>query len=274
MKILKSAQTILSIQIIIVFIICFSLFLSLLTPTKLLADKRKAGSISSWVDKDGVRHFSSSEPAPSVESYPKEKINLPEIEKYDIDTRIKELKAQTPETCLHRGGINCEAGVDTDGSVICHDGFRNSLEQFDISCSEVRLISSIKAPPSKSKRLMKVPIIIEVRNESGIEAKEVRVKVSYPVAPYEEERIELSLEGPTSIPSYGIAEYSYSGKLIDDRIAPRGHVKITCENCWKPNLESKQTEQNEAGQKSTNQDNSDKQKNNPTPAKVSPIGRF
>ncbi len=59
------------------------------------------------------------------------------------------------------------------------------------------------------------------------------VRVKLPETPNSDKFYELKLEGPTSIPSYGAGQYTYSGKLIDDRVILKGVITADCENCLK-----------------------------------------
>lgn len=40
--------------------------------------------------------------------------------------------------CSHHGGVDCSLGADVDGSVICSDGWKNSL------CFHLRLCNSLE----------------------------------------------------------------------------------------------------------------------------------
>lgn len=118
--------------------------------------------------------------------------------------------------------------------MVCSDGSKNSEEKFKSSCSEVKLLAEIIKPKARlTKQLLQIPLNAEVRNQSSQEAKGVNIKVKLPKTPFSDEYFELQLEGPTSIPSFGVAQYTYSGKLIDDRIVLKGLISVDCENCLK-----------------------------------------
>jgi hypothetical protein len=198
-----------------------------------------ADPISTWVDEDGVRHFSSTENTDKAEA-----AELPDIKKYDSDSRIEALKDVAKRTCLNRGGVDCEAGPTEQGTVICADGFKGSSEKYDGSCTEIRLISTLDVPEQRipDKRFLRVPVKVSVRNESRIEATNIRVKVSLPETLTSDDRYELLLEGPDTIPPFEIANYTYSGRMLDVRIVRRGNVRITCEECWNPLKEDNKKE--------------------------------
>lgn len=227
--------------------ILFSIFLSIS-----IADSEP---INTWVDENGVRHFSSDakqKMPPTIPLKPPVEAKLPSIDKYDIESRIQNLKETSRKTCLNNGGINCEAGPDKDGTVICADGSRDSEELFESACKEVRLISTLIVPEGRSNKMqMNVPIKVDIRNESSMAAKNVSIRISYPASLTSEERVHLNLEGPKEIPEFGIAQYTYTGKLIDNRIAKRGNVNISCDNCWKPEIKEQKT----APQKTQNSEN-------------------
>jgi hypothetical protein len=190
-----------------------------------------AEPITSWTDEMGVRHFSSKK-----EKNVKEATQLPEIEKYDIDSNIETLEELSNKTCVNRGGIDCEAGPTDQGNVICADGFKGSIEKYKSACTEIKLVASIDIPErSHASKLFKtIPIAVTVRNESRIEAEDITVKVRFLESLKSERRIEYLLEGPDTIPAFGIAHYTYSGRLIDARIVRRGTAKVSCRNCWDP----------------------------------------
>lgn len=195
-------------------------------------------SVTTWTDEDGVRHFTNTKVdiVDPVESMTVESINLPDIKKYDSDSRTESLKEVAKKTCLNRGGVDCEAGPTEDGNVICGDGFKGSKEKYDGSCKEIRLVSSLEVPNSgkPDKMFLSVPVLAKVRNESRIEATNVRVTASFPESLSSDDRYELLLEGPTTIPPFEIAQYTFTGKLIDVRLARRGTVKVKCSECWDP----------------------------------------
>ncbi len=216
-----------------VSIFIFSLFI--------LSCSTNAEPISTWIDEDGVRHFSTIEPSQIAET-----AELPDIKKYDGDSRIQALKEVAKKTCLNRGGVDCEAGATETGTVICADGFRGSVEKYEGSCTEIRLISTLNVPEAgkPDKRFLSVPIKVSVRNESRIEATDVSVRSSFPESLSSDNRFELLLEGPDTIPPFEIAHYTYTGKMLDARIARRGNVKVSCKECWDPLKEKQQEKQN------------------------------
>lgn len=185
--------------------------------------------IYSWTDEQGKTHYSNEAKDSTAKS-----VTLPDTERYNADQRIKDLKKETARTCLNKGGVQCSLGADEDGSVICSDGSKNSEESFKASCSEVKLIAELNRPKKRlSKQLLRIPVTATVRNQSSQDAKGVEVKVKFPNTPNADEYFDLKLEGPSVIPSFGIAEYTFSGRLIDDRVVIKGVISVDCENCLK-----------------------------------------
>jgi len=185
--------------------------------------------IYTWTDSEGRNHYSNEAKDGDAKS-----VTLPDTERYNSDARIKELRKEAARTCLNRGGVQCSLGEDEDGSVVCSDGTKDSEESFKASCAEVKLLAELNRPKKRlSKQLLRIPVTATVRNQSSQEAKGVSVKVKLPETPNSDEHFGLELEGPTDIPAYGVGEYTFSGRLIDDRIVIKGVISVDCENCLK-----------------------------------------
>lgn len=129
-----------------------------------------------------------------------------------------------PATCLKHGGINCSKGPDSDGSVICYDGFSDAVNRFAISCSGTKLsIVEIKQPDSSGR------LLVILRNSRGVAA--LSPEVTYRL----DRSAKTPLSGPPEVPPYGSAEFS--GVIPKDVLPPNGslisskHLWITCGNC-------------------------------------------
>ncbi len=191
-----------------------------------------AEDVFKWVDDEGNIHYSN-----NSQDSQGTKAELPELEKSDFKDRLEELNSISNQTCIKRGGVNCEAGKDGDGSVICLDGYKDSSEEFQALCTEVRLQSSINLPENRSrKRLTIMPLTVIVRNNSAIIAEDVRVEVSLLKALNLSVREKLILEGSKNIPAFGISEYTFTGKTFDERILRKGNISTSCKNCFNPAL--------------------------------------
>lgn len=153
------------------------------------------------VDERGVVRFSAT--PPSLSATP---AKLPELSRLSP----KESGVTGRESCRRHGGINCGAGADEDGSVICRNGFRNSLERFAFTCTTARLtiVEEIPGPPRR----------VIVRNTSGVTATNPRLSL----APGKGATVE---EAPTAIEPYGIGEF-----LIAPTPLPRG-ASVSCDQC-------------------------------------------
>lgn len=173
--------------------------------------------IYKWTDKDGIVHYSSKKPE-GIESAKPAK--LPKITKADIKVP---LIAGT--SCKHHGGIDCEAGADKDGSIICRDGFRDSLARFQFMCSSPKLILD-----NISKLDGKGSFSVTVRNKRGIKAEGVNVYYVY-------KDNKILLKGPKEISSFGAAQFNFMPESAKNpylnlkRKPDKGDIKITCLNC-------------------------------------------
>lgn len=214
------------------------LFSFLLTEEKF----SQAQNVYRWTDEAGRVHYSSTPNA--NESQP---AALPDLKRENIDERIRDLRQSVKETCNNHGGINCQAGADSDGSVICYDGYRESLSRFNFECLEARLLGvfyfsldneqrkEIKANVSLSvEELRKNKIeprglLLSIRNISGVTAKDVNVQFSLG------KKHIYTATGPSEIPAFQNAEYSlsFSNLLPAPTLADlaKSRYKLVCANC-------------------------------------------
>jgi hypothetical protein len=65
---------------------------------------------------------------------------------------IPAISFATSGACSGHGGVNCSAGRDSDGSVICYDGWRNSSVNYSsmVMCAQ----SSVVAPVSQPTKII------------------------------------------------------------------------------------------------------------------------
>lgn len=181
--------------------------------------EKKKGSIPPksdvyrWLDKDGVVHFSTTKPSPDAKP-----ADLPPImrERYPVSLNIK-------ATCKNHGGIDCQQGKDSDGSVVCGDGFKNSVERFQLRCTGAK-IKTTEIDTDKDDG----SISVWVRNEKDVEAK--NVSVSIPSKDSNGEKQLLEGKGPETISPMELAEYKFNNipnknKLTTDK------VETSCSNC-------------------------------------------
>lgn len=170
-----------------------------------------AQQVYKHVDADGRVHYSSKPPHAGAEP-----AKLPQL------TRLKESETvELLQTCDQHGGINCQAGADADGSVICFDGFTDASARFNFSCSTARLkVADVKIAESGALKVM-------VRNTRSVVAENPNVKISVG------SNIEVTLMGPDKIEAYGVGEFSFDdleNQLVGVNVT-RQNVQITCSNC-------------------------------------------
>ena len=181
-----------------------------------------AQGIYKSTDEKGRTHYSS-KPINSKSQQAK----LPEITRGEVKVPASQLIS-----CRSHGGVNCEAGIDADGSVICNDGFRDAAQRFRFTCNAAKLeVTQISDPSSDGS------FTIVVRNSKSVAAIDTEVKVRFPdgSAP--------SIPGPKEIEGFGVAEFKYGGhrnnnETLPNQISLSGPIKVgiesidvTCRNC-------------------------------------------
>jgi len=171
---------------------------------------------------------------------------LPQIKKENLGERLADIKEDTPVSCDNRGGVDCSAGSDSDGSVICSDGFRNSDVPFQLHCLIAQLkvdrfeLSDAKGETVPVTEDFKLPtaslpkditaLELSLRNTSKIEAQGVSVTFYFP-------EIHRSFEatGPDSVPSYGVGDYTLPLSVLSNAIGSwrtfKSRYKVYCTNC-------------------------------------------
>ena len=180
----------------------------------LISATAQATPVYRWQDKDGKMHYSSS--APSSDAKP---ANLPEIGRGDV--KLTELKL---ESCVSHGGINCQAGADADGSVICVDGFKEAAARYRFSCNSPKLeISNISGISANSE------FSVTVRNANSVLA--VNVALTY----HPEGDQVFILSGPREIEPFGLGQYSFgpNSSLPVQKKVTVAELDLTCANCPK-----------------------------------------
>jgi hypothetical protein len=120
-----------------------------------------------------------------------EEADLPEINKAEMH-----LMPVAKKTCNGHNGIDCSLGADIDGSVICRDLFRDSVERFAFMCKFASL--TINGIGKKSKTNT-IPVYI--RNSKPVAAKKPVVKYKSDLG------YSANLAGPDEILPYAIGEF-------------------------------------------------------------------
>jgi len=186
--------------LLIVFCFCFYASTAYSTP------------IYKWTDDAGVTHYSSKSDATSAQP-----AKLPPITRGEVKLAKKLLIS-----CQQHGGINCQAGADSDGSVICYDGFKQASARYRFSCSSPKLEITEVSDPMPDGRFS-----VFVRNSKSVSA-------SKPALYYKPEgQREVRLEGPEEIEAFGMAEFKFQAVNADipDGKVSLTQLNITCANC-------------------------------------------
>lgn len=171
-----------------------------------------AEKIYKHVEPDGTVSFSSSPPAPGAKP-----ADLPEINRGEMTIAGKPL-----ETCARHGGINCQAGPDTDGSVLCFDGYEHASARFRFSCSSTQLeIAEIGDLSDEGI------FSVMVRNSKSVAAEAPELYLR------QQQGDEITLIGPAEIEAFGVGEFVLDIKdagRIEEK--PRSQdFRLLCKNC-------------------------------------------
>ncbi|RMD84100.1 MAG: DUF4124 domain-containing protein [Candidatus Dadabacteria bacterium] len=191
-----------------------------------------AQDIYSWTDEHGVVHYSTKKGSSNAKVAKLPKINRGEykLEGYretaspdtggrNVDTAAKGGTEDT--SCDSHGGIDCAAGKDSDGSVICSDGYKGATARYKFECSRTRLriadVSMSKANGS---------VTVYVRNERSVTAKN-------PIVTYHGGyRTSIRLYGPSEIKPYEMAQFRIGAlKLGKNPSLGKSKFSVTCDNC-------------------------------------------
>lgn len=170
-----------------------------------------AQGIYKWKDQDGVVHYSS-EPVEDAK-----KAKLPEINRGEVKLVEKKLIS-----CSDHGGINCQAGADSDGSVICYDGFTEASPRYRFSCLSPKLSITQVSDLDENGNFSVI-----VRNSKSVAAN--KPAVFYKPGNGEE----FKLSGPDTIDAFSISEFTFEPKDTDipTQKADLGQLDLTCANC-------------------------------------------
>ena len=178
-----------------------------------------AQSVYKWEDEKGNVHYSNTPPEKGAKP-----VDLPKIMKAEV-----KIPKEALVSCDGHGGINCEAGADDDGSVICYDGFKEAASRFRFSCSGAKLeianISDLKKDGS---------FTVYVRNKKNVAAQKVSVAFKASTGK------DIKLKGPDVVESLGTGDYVYSpGGIADQNKGDidlidkpdAGQLSVNCSNC-------------------------------------------
>ena len=172
----------------------------------------QAAPIYKWKDADGTVHYAS-KPV-NAKAQP---ADLPTIMRGEV-----KIPKQMLSSCDQHGGINCQAGADKDGSVICYDGFTNAAARYRFSCNSPKLeITEISDPDQEGS------FKVYVRNSTSVAASSAAMFFK----PLDGK--EIKLEGPAEIEPFGLVEFMFrpSGKPLALAKVDIGNLNLTCANC-------------------------------------------
>ena len=172
----------------------------------------ESGKVYQYTDQDGKVHFTSKPPYQGAKP-----AKLPELTRGVPNTTTKLLA-----TCFKHGGINCQAGADTDGSVICFDGFTEASARFRFQCSTAKLeIAKIgELQPGGA-------LTVSVRNRLSMAAKNPELVV------VTKEGKEINLKGPDQIDPFGVGEFSLEPNELGvlKKKPLKQELRLSCLNC-------------------------------------------
>ncbi len=198
-------------------LLCVLALILLVANPALSQQSSRSGSktLYTWEDERGVQHFTSSKQEAVAKGAEVKKADLAPIMRGEL-----KIPATQAVSCVPHGGIDCAAGSDADGSVLCVDGFRDASPRFRFSCSAVHLeVADITVDEDQNI------VTVFIRNRSQISAEQVRISLRGKEA-------NLALVGPETIEGFGLERY--------EATAPEGHrasvaskssVKVACVNC-------------------------------------------
>ena len=177
-----------------------------------LCNTAQADNVYKWEDDAGVVHFSTKAPHPNAKP-----ADLPPINRGEVKLATRKLIS-----CDQHGGINCQAGPDTDGSVICYDGFSAASARFRFHCNSPKLeIAEV------SDVLPDGTFSVFVRNSKSVSATTPALFFKPNIGQ------EIKLEGPSEIEPFGLAEFTFApdGKTQVDAKVSFAQLRLTCGNC-------------------------------------------
>lgn len=185
---------------------------SILSTAIFLASGASADPVYRWTDDAGVVHYSTKPSKPGLKP-----AELPKIMKANMSAPSGKLIS-----CEKHGGINCQAGADADGSVVCYDGFKNASPRFLFSCSSPKLELTDVSEPTKIGGFS-----VFVRNSKTVPAKKPIVSFLFP------DGRTFNLDGPAEIAPLGVGEFMFSPKpdAVVSKKPNIASLNVSCENC-------------------------------------------
>lgn len=214
--------------------------LTLLLPVTAVGDE-----VYRWTAPDGTVHYSTTPPESGAAP-----AKLPTVRHEDLDKKIERIRSSTPPNCESHGGVDCAAGADADGSVICRDGYREAILPFRFSCMEVSLESTLHLVLEPKEQYGEPELVrhsataafaiedrkirelrVNVRNKASAQALQIQVSVKVPAKiPFEKQ-----LAGPEEIEPFGLADYTIAIGELGGGLTPHQinnlRYRVRCINC-------------------------------------------
>jgi len=173
-----------------------------------------AAPVYTWTDDQGVTHYASKPTHQSAKP-----AELPEITRGEVKLSKVDLVS-----CDKHGGIDCQSGADTDGSVLCYDGFRGASARFLFTCKTAKLELADVSEVQDNGAFKAF-----IRNKKPVAAN--KVSVIYETI----EGAKLALTGPADIEPFGMAEYAFApqvGRSVEIPSKPTiAELTMSCANC-------------------------------------------
>ncbi len=176
--------------------------------------------IYKWTDKQGKVHYSTKPVNKNAKI-----ADLPEITRGEV-----KIPASLLDSCKNHGGIDCQSGADSDGSVKCSDGFTDSAQRYAFSCSTARLeVSSISEVNRGGG------FTVNIRNSKSVAAENPKVVFKF------EGNKDYELSGPLKIAPFEVGEFLFDPDThlsekdrieVVKRIKPtQDKFELACSNC-------------------------------------------
>jgi hypothetical protein len=143
---------------------------------------------------------------------------LPQIPRYEPSN----IPIQKIESCSIHGGNDCLAGPDTDGSIICSDGYKESRARYNFLCKQAKLtVENFVVSDDGSK------INFSIRNRGEVGA--------YNIVVYFKQNglLKSTSQQIEKLDAFGAVEIEFNHLKLLDKSIPYlvDNISISCNNC-------------------------------------------
>jgi hypothetical protein len=135
----------------------------------------------------------------------------------------------TSGACSGHGGVSCGSGKDSDGSVICNDGWRNSSVLYSsmVMCQGYSATPTVKPPAPKSISTPPKPVVVTPTPSAP---KPVVIEPVKPITPPAINRVVTpKVEKPVPVPTKEVVKETIQNKppitkvqVVQDTPKPKG----------------------------------------------------